>query len=421
MGLIKRSSNLPRPQVTNCNFHTKNYTFATPSSRFRVMKTTKLKVAILVDCSSGWGRRLIRGSANYGLKAGNWQLLAEEKGRDEALHLPPGWQGDGIIARVSDTKLYNELIATGKPIINISGIRLKDVDLPRVSTDYNASAELALQHFQERGFRNLAYCGQTNRAYKERHRQAFLQAAAARALDCHMFNSKRPARSCTWEAERAELLRWLEALPKPVGIFTWGTHRGRDLIHICNESNISVPEEVAVLAGDDDDLLCEVCDPPMSGMITPAEQIGHEAAKMLDALMNDQPLEPKSKLLPPPDVHTRLSTDTLAISAPALSQAIRFIREHIREPIQVSDIADEVQLTRRSLERLFTSVIGHSPAKEISNARLKCAKKLLRETALSVADVAAKSGYRSSEYMNKILQKETGHTPLKYRAKINAR
>jgi LacI family transcriptional regulator len=386
------------------------------------MKKTKLKVAILVDCSSGWGRRLIRGIANYGLKAGNWQLLVEEKGRDEALHLPPDWQCDGIIARVNDTKLYNELIATGKPIINISGIHLKDVDLPRVSNDYNASAELALQHFQERGFRNLAYYVQTYRAYKERHRQAFLQAAAARKLDCHVFNSKRPARSHTQqESERAELLRWLEALPKPVGIFTWGTHRGRDLIHICNEFNISVPEEVAVLAGDDDDLLCEVCDPPMSGIITPAEQIGHEAAKMLDALMNGQPLEPKSKLLPPTDVHTRLSTDTLAISDPALSQAIRFIREHIRESIQVSDIADEVQLTRRSLERLFTSVIGHSPAKEISNARLKCAKKLLRETALSVADVAAKSGYGSSEYMNKIFKKETGHAPLKYRATINAR
>ena len=165
---------------------------------------SEFKVAILVDCSSGWGRRLIRGIANYVLKAGNWQLLVEEKSQNESLHLPQGWQGDGIIARVSDTKLYNELIATGKPVINISGIRLKGVDLPRVSNDYHAAAVLAVQHFHERGFRNLAYCGQSKRPHERRHCQAFVEAAEARGLNCHIFDSRRLTTSHTWGAKFGE-------------------------------------------------------------------------------------------------------------------------------------------------------------------------------------------------------------------------
>ena len=383
------------------------------------MKGSKFKVAVLVSCSSGWGRRLIRGIANYGLKIGNWQLLVEERGGDEPLHLPPGWHGDGIIARVSTKKLYEELVATGQPVINVSGIRLNGVDLPCVSTDYGANAQLAMQHFEERGFHHLAYCGLSNRPYEQRHCQAFVDVVKDRELNCHVFHPELPRHQRTWESERRELMSWLQSLPKPVGILAWGTRRGRDILNVCNEFHILVPEEVAVLAGDDDDLLCEVCYPPMSGIVTPAEQIGYQAAEMLDGLMNDQALETQIKLLAPKDVDTRVSTDTLAISDPSLSKAIRFIRDNIRQPIQVGDVAAAAQISRRALERRFTDAVGHSPAKEIHNARLKCAKKLLRESALSVADVAAASGYSSMEYMINRFQKDLGSTPLKYRTRFS--
>jgi len=87
------------------------------------MKYTKHRIAVLVDTSSGWGRRVIRGIANYGLKHGPWQLSVDEIGINEAMHLKPDWQGHGIIARVSDKRLLNELVASGKPVVNVSGIQ----------------------------------------------------------------------------------------------------------------------------------------------------------------------------------------------------------------------------------------------------------------------------------------------------------
>ena len=358
------------------------------------MKQTKFKVAILVDCSSGWGRRLIRGIANYSLKAGNWQLLVEEKSQNELLHLPQGWHGDGIIARVSNTKLYKELIATGKPIINISGIRLQGVDLPRVSTDYHAAALLAVQHFHERGFRNLATVEKATSPTRIVTAKPLLEAAEALTLNCHVFNSQRPSSEAYGMPNALSYYNWLETLPKPVGVLTWGTQRGRDLLNICNEFNITAPESVAVLAGDDDELLCEVCYPPHVRYHHAGRRNRPRSRTNARHATERTALTPDSKFFPPTDVDTRLSTDTLAIGDPSLTNAIRFIRDNIRKPIQVSDIADCSSIVSPRPRACALQVRStHSPAREISNARLTLAKKLSRETRLSIADIAAKSGY----------------------------
>ena len=185
-----------------------------------------------------------------------------------------------------------------------------------------------------------------------------MEAAEALTLNCHVFNSQRLSSKHTWDAKRAELLNWLETLPKPVGVLTGEPSEAEIFFNICNEFNIPAPESVAVLAGDNDELLCEVCAPPMSGIITPAEEIGHEAARMLDTLLNGQPISQNSKLFSPTDIDTRISTDTLAINDPVLNKAIRFIRDNIRKPIQVSDIANIVQLSCRTLERVFQGLLA---------------------------------------------------------------
>jgi len=375
---------------------------------------------MLVDTSSGWRRRLIRGVANYGLQHGLWQLIVEERGINESMHLNPSWQSDGIIARISTLRLYRELILSGKPVVNISGIMLEGVDLPRVTTDYNATALLALQHFKERGFHNLAYCGPGNLSYVDRCSQAFVECAARHNMGCNVFHSRFKKKNWISETERDELQRWLHDLPKPVGMLAWATRRGRDIINICYETGILVPESVAVLAGDDDDLFCELCHPAMSGIVGPAEQIGYEAARILDLQFQGVPAPEEPKLLKPLEVHTRLSTDTLAIKDPVVRRTIHFIRENAHRIIQVSDVADVTDISRRALERRFEATVGFSPAQYIQQTRLQRARKLLRETDMSISDVAAASGYCSAEYMSGIFSRATGRTPLKYRRWVRA-
>jgi LacI family transcriptional regulator len=379
------------------------------------------RIAVFVDTASGWGRRIIRGIANYGLKHGPWELIMEERGRDDPIRLESSWKGDGIIARVSDTQIYKTLIASRKPVVNISAVNLKGVDLPCVTSDYDATARLALQHFRERGFRNVAYCGIEKLPYVERLYQAFKTGARACDMPCDVFFSKVQRQDRNTSKECKRLLLWLKSLPKPVGIFTWATTCGRDVLNMCLEAGIPVPNQVAVLASDDDDLLCDVCYPPMSGILMPCEQIGYEAARIMDALLQGGAGPASPLLLAPIDVHTRLSTDTIAIDDPEVCGAIRFIRENIHHPFQVADVVAAVNVSRRSLERRFATTIGRSLVEEIQQTRIARARKLLRETEMSVADVAAASGYCAPEYMSRVFHETTGHSPLKYRTWTRAR
>jgi LacI family transcriptional regulator len=210
--------------------------------------------------------------------------------------------------------------------------------------------------------------------------------------------------------------KWLRELPKPLAVFTWNSSSARELIYACMQSGLSVPEEVAVLSGSDDDLFCEVTPVPISAVQLGCEQIGYRAAAELDTMMKN----PTSKvvpevLIPPQGVVERRSTDTLAVGDPAMVKALRFIRENPARLMNVSDVARQAGLCRRALELRFQNLLGRSPASEIRRVRLDHAIDLLQCTNLSVATVAERSGFSSPEYMASVFRSQLASTPLHYR------
>jgi LacI family transcriptional regulator len=233
----------------------------------------------------------------------------------------------------------------------------------------------------------------------------------------------RPVRGTSrgWLAGQQDLIDWLRDLPKPVGILTWATRRGREVLDACRCAGLLVPEQVAVLGGDDDELLCEVCSPSLSGIVVASEQIGHEAAALLDRLLLGRRPPRQPMLIAPVGVVTRQSTDTLAIENAAIAQAIRFIREHAAEPITVRDVLREVPISRRQLERQFQDCLGRSPATEIRRVHLERAKSLLTSTDLPIPQVASGSGFGTPEYLACVLKNTTGLSPVKYRSQFRGR
>lgn len=376
------------------------------------------RIAVLVDTSTGWGRRLVYGVMSYARKHGPWHLWIEPRGQHEHLRPPPGWAGEGIIARVSTDQMARELGAMKVPVVNVSGIQIKGADFPRVTTDLRASAKLAAQHFLDRGFRHFAYCGILRFSYVAEHYQGFAEAAAEAGCDCAVYKPSQTVRG--WKSQQADMARWLKELPKPAAVFTWGL-RGLAVLDACRWAGLSVPEEVAVLAGDEDDLLCEAALPPLSAIETPSEVIGHEAAAAMDRLIHGQPAPDKPYLLKPSRVVTRQSTDTLAVEDAEVAAAVQFIRLNAGRPIDVSEILRQIPISRRSLERRFEHVLGRTPAEEIRRVRLERARQLLLETDLPIPDVATASGFGSPEYLSYVFKGATGQSPLKYRSLSRAR
>lgn len=333
--------------------------------------------------------------------------------------MPVGWKPDGVIARVSSARIAMKLLTARVPVVNVSAVNVPEAKFPRVATDVEAAGRMAAGYFLERGFRSFAYLSMLGLDYVAKQRRAFAEAVERAGFACAEL-SLDPIRSGGDEVKRdGRLTRWLAALPKPVAVFTWSG--GRELVQGCWEAGLAVPEEVALLSGSDDDLLCEVCDVPISAVRQPGEQIGGKAVELLERLM-DGFAEPRApNWLEPLTIVTRQSTDTLAVSDAALVAALKFIRKASGRPVQVDEVASAAGVSRRVLERRFAAHLRASPADYLRGARLERAKALLAESDRSIPDVAAAAGFGSPEYLAQAFRAQLGTSPLRYRRAVRGR
>ncbi len=388
-----------------------------PMSKPEIIADPVKRVAILVDTSTTWGREVIAGVHRYSRENVGWQLFVEPRGVEQRRWLPTAWKGDGVIARVGFIDLAKKLKSLKLPVVNVSGITLPRVNFPRVVSDQVAAANLAAEHLLARGFRHFGYFSLLGLEYVAEHQQAFLGRLRMEGHRCDVFSvSPHLGAEPDWNLDMKRLGKWLKGLPKPLAVFTWNSSSARELIYACMQSGLSVPEEVAVLSGSDDDLFCEVTPVPISAVQLGCEQIGYRAAAELDAMMKDPTTPPPSEvLIPPQGVIERRSTDTLAVDDAAMVKALRFIRGNPARLMNVNDVARQAGLCRRALELRFQSLLGRSPASEIRRVRIDHAIDLLQRTNLSVATVAERSGFSSPEYMASVFRSQLASTPLHYR------
>jgi LacI family transcriptional regulator len=318
--------------------------------------------------------------------------------------------------------MAHAIAALGVPAVDLRGL-LPDLDAPSITTDDRAVAGLAVAHFLERGFRNFAFCGFINADYSDNRSRAFARLVEEAGFACHIYQpcrKHRPAGTTALEqgglVAEAEVAHWVQALPRPVGLMACNDIRGQQILNACRDAAIAIPEDVAVLGVDNDDVLCDLSNPTMSSVIPDTRRIGFEAAAMLERMIGGEPPPTKATLIPPLGVVTRRSTDVLAIEDRDLAAAMRYIREHACEGITVEDVLAHVPLSRSVFERRFDRLFGRTPKAEILRARLDRLKQLLAETEMPLKQIAVKVGFEHAEYMNVFFKERTGLTPGQYRA-----
>jgi len=380
------------------------------------------RVAILIDTSTGWGRRIALGVCNYSKKHGPWHLSIREHGQSERLRVPRDWAGDGVIARISDPQIAAHVSKLRVPVVNISSIHLSEWSFPTVTTDMTAAATLAVEYFVGRGFRHFAYSGAEQYAYVRNHREAYQRALADREMS--LIVDRRHATSRPLDSNprlQAGVTRWLRELAKPVAIFTWSLQRGLEILDACRAGGLVVPHEVAVLAGDYDEVLCEASSPSLSGLVPPSEQIGYEAAALLAGLLEGKPVPKQPILFPPTGIVDNASTDTMAVDDGDLAAVMKFIERRAFDPIQVPDILAAVPVARRTLERKFQQAFGRSAVEEIRHRRINRAKRLLADTDMRLSAIAEQCGFCSYTYLSHVFRKSTGVSPSAYRTRARGR
>jgi len=383
--------------------------------------SSRRRVALLIESSRSYGRTVLQAITAYSRVHGPWSLYYEQR---QTAEKPPSWlrtwRGDGIISRVDDLALACAIARTGLPAVDLRG-RVCST-MPVVKNDDRRIAEMVADHLLDRGFVHLAFCGYTGLAYSERRCEHFCACLARHGLPCPVYQSVPPRpRAGQREVEAAglrrdpKLIRWLRSLPKPVGIMASNDVRGQQVLNTCRELDIAVPEQVALVGVDNDDVLCDLADPPMSSVDLDTRRIGFEAAALLERMMAGAAPPNQRILVPPLGVIARQSSDVLAIADPDVAAAVRHIRLYAVDGLDVNDVAAKSSVSRRTLERRFARLLGRTPKAEILRVRLDRVKQLLIETDWPLSRVADRAGFLFPEYMNVAFKRELGVTPGEFR------
>ena len=374
------------------------------------------RIAILMDTATTWSRTIIEGIGRYTDEHGSWDIFLEPRGFDQPHYVPDGWQVEGVIARIHQREMYERLAKRNIPVVNVSNIRIKGIETPRVVPDEPAFVRMGMDHLLGLGLKHFAYCGDPGRIYTAQRIRTFGDTIREMAGECHIYRRGKgvTARS-SWREQLADRGRWLQSLPKPVGVITWGVTQARRVSDACRMIDIHVPEEVAIVSVDYDDLINTMSRPALTGLRWPTRRQGYMAASLLDRMMRGEKVSNEPILLQPLGVAPRESTDMLAVSDHRLRQALRYIREHACEGIDVGHVLKNVPMARRTLERRFVYWVGRSPAAEIRRLRLERARQLLTDTTIPIADIASAAGWKYVEHMIPAFKDAFGQTPLQYR------
>lgn len=383
------------------------------------------QVALLFETNEQAHRDILRGVLRYERINGPWSLhVTEGRTGEQRLLAMKKRCGAGIIGVIQNRAYADAVLAADVPAVLIDP--MDEAQLPHgllarhsvLASDLRAIGELAADYFLERKFAHFAFVGEIHNINWSRERGAAFAARIERAGGTfHRYGPLTAHEKRDWGVERETLCAWLKTLPKPVAVFAAMDVRGRQVLDACLTAGLDVPHEVAVLAVDNDELICESTTPPLSSIALDTERMGYEAARLLDRAMRQRRKDGcVTRTFPPLTVVTRRSTEAVHIDDPVVVKSLEFIWLNAQNPIGVPEIVRQAGVSRRLLELRFRKALNGTIQEELQRTRLKRVRTLLAETNLSVTAIAKACGFTGKSYLGKVFRRTFGTTMTKYRA-----
>lgn len=378
-------------------------------------------VAVLIETSREYGRGLLRGVAWYVRRRGPWSVYFHPMGLDDQ---PPPWlktwRGDGILARINNHRMAEAVLASGLPAVDLRGA-LAGLGLPHIGPDNRAVVRQALEHLVERGFRQFAFYGAPpgQNRFLDLRGEHFRNLVEQSGYECRVFGrGGRRRRSEPWEQQQQRIAEWLRKLPTPVGLACSSDEEALDVLDACRRAGRAVPDQVAVISVDNDEYICLFARPTLTSIDVNPEEIGCQAAALLQRMIAGAKAPADSEEIAPRGVVARGSTEAWALPDEQIGAVVRYIRDHACEGIDVAGLLAQCTLSRSTLERRFKELMGRTPNAEILRVRLESARRALARTDLPVAKVAVNAGFSSISYFSAAFRRATGLSPVAYRARF---
>ena len=392
----------------------------------REIHTGDYRIGVLMERQRAYGRRFCEGAASFASECPEVSLgMLEWSDLNDTRRLSAY---DAFIVRILDDDMEQTLRRTRKPVVDVFyGKRRKGfgvVDLDNVSI-----GNLAAEHFVSRGFRNFAYCGYNGINFSDVRRITFVSEVERAGYECHVFDARqsdfddfcenvvRGERYAPQAREARSMRAWLRRLPTPIAVFCSHDLRAHQVLTLCREVGISVPNEVAILGVDDDAILCGFTTPTLSSIDPHGFETGREAVRIaLEMLRNpDARHEPPNVFVKPLHLIVRKSTEVYPIDPPWLSDALVYINRNATKGITAADVFAHVGLSHTTVGSTFRIKLGMSVQDMLAKTRLEAACRML-EGDMSVTVVATKSGFASVQYFCRAFAAAYGMSPSAWQA-----
>jgi len=364
------------------------------------------RIILLLETSRAFGRQLIIGIARYSRLNGPWSFYKEPIDLKSSVPHLTTWKPDGIIMR--DSLITKELLKLRIPTILAIHNSSYPKNLPVIKTDSSSIAKMASEHLIEKGLKNFAFCGFNNYDWSKERRFYFNRFISEAGYKTHNYILPKRIKKNDWENEQQHVSNWIKTLPKPVGIFACNDDRGQHILEVCKLIDLKVPEDVAVVGVDNDPMICEIGDPPLTSIALNVESAGYEAAKLLDGLIEKKKISKRQILVSPSHIVQRQSSNILAVDNAEVALAIRYIRNNAKNKILVKDVVKTTGISRRALERRFRKTIHRSIYDEIKLVRIEWISKLLIESDLSISKITSLFNFTDVEHISRYFKKEKG-------------
>jgi LacI family transcriptional regulator len=320
---------------------------------------------------------------------------------------------DGIFMR--EPEQMEQIVKMGIPTVCFPYTVELIPGLANVAADHVAIGQMAARHLLDRGFQRFAYCGFDDWWWSRRRREGFRTTVNQAGHETDVYELP-PKTRRTWDKELSTIAKWLKTLKLPVGLLACNDDRAELIVEACRAVGLSVPDQIAIVGVDNDPLICELCRPPLSSVSLGLEKAGYESAVLLDRMIRAKTVNTRTIIIEPTHVVTRLSSDTVAVCDEAVASAIRFIRQQGRRNISAKDVADNVLLSRRALERRFRRILGKSIHGEIRRVRVELVVRMLMDRHVRMSEIAEALGFPTVSHLSRYFRTEKGISPIQYRA-----
>ena len=378
-----------------------------------------IKVILLIDCASEFDRKLMRGIMKYSKGNGPWlfyrmpsNIYSGNDREEQVIKWAKKWKADAIIGRWNETKA--SLLAELDIPVVLQNNRTRSSIYSNLTGDYEGTGKMAAEYFRKKFFINYAYYGVKDIIWSEERYLGFKSEVLKEKSN--FFEYKEDPNN---EEDRDKIMTWLKSLPPKTALFCCDDAHALFITETCRMMGIGIPDDIAVLGVDDDDLLCDISDPPISSIQLEVEEGGYQACRLLHQRLLSKSEKPFNISIKPTGIKERLSTSVFNISDSHALNIIRYISDNYMNDISIADILANATLSRRSIEMKFKNATGQTIYQYLISMRIEHLAYLLITTDRSPSELAYEVGFRDLNNIFRTFKKYKGCTVSEYRRRFN--